>query len=450
MDKYLDFKNKYDEFIYDSYSYFYTKDKFIISYKFIIKNLKEFNPTIKINKSIITNQNIDDNFLSYLVFHIGLVEMISYYKVTCSPKIIINAGFLNEEQINWFKKLIFNGLGEFFYKNNIKVDQNDFVNIIINKEKSSYNLVSYNGSGNLIPIGGGKDSCVSLEILKNEKNMCFMINPKEPQILSAKAAGYDESDIITIERDIEKDKLIELNNMGFLNGHIPFSSVVAFISYLCAYLSNKENIVLSNESSSNEETVIGTNINHQYSKSLQFENDFRYYTKKYFTDKINYFSLLRGLSEYQISYLFSKFEKYHSVFKSCNLGSKNETWKWCLNCPKCLFVFTILSPFLYKHKLVNIFGEDLFEREDLIDTFKEMIGESNVKPFECVGTINEAKYAISKTITNFKSDNLPFLLKYFKDNYELFLDGDDILAYNEENNVPDEYNQIIKDLIKGD
>ena len=101
---------------------------------------------------------------------------------------------------------------------------------------------------------------------------------------------------------------------------------------------------------------------------------------------------------------FSKFEKYHSIFKSCNVGSKGETWKWCCNCPKCLFVYTILSPFLYKEKLVNIFGEDLFAREDLLDTFIELTGNGETKPFECVGTYEEVCFAISKTISNIENN----------------------------------------------
>jgi hypothetical protein len=71
-----------------------------------------------------------------------------------------------------------------------------------------------------------------------------------------------------------------------------------------AYLTNRKYIVLSNEGSANEPTVIGTNINHQYSKTYEFECDFYQYTKKYFNIDIKYFSLLRPIKEIQIAYLF--------------------------------------------------------------------------------------------------------------------------------------------------
>lgn len=450
MDKFYELRNKYSEFIYDSYTIKEENNKYVITYEFITTNLCSFHPEIKIDKSIIKNNNIDKNLFEYIVFHIGLIELISYYKATLSPNIIIKCGYLDEEQIKWYKNIIFNGLGELLYKNEIIITIDELVNIksLINS-KPSFNL-TYNGEGNLIPVGGGKDSCVSLEILKNEKcNSCFIINPKDPSINCARIAGYSNEDIITVERIIDK-KIIELNEKGFINGHTPFSAIVAFISYLCAYLSNKKNIVLSNESSANQATVIGSSVNHQYSKSFEFENDFNEYINKYFKINIKYFSLLRGLSEYQIGMLFSKYQKYHEVFKSCNLGSKTTPWKWCCNCPKCLFVFIILSPHLYKDKLINIFGEDLYERTDLLNTFLEIIGESKIKPFECVGTIEEAKFAVSTIINKLDKDKLPYLLKYYLDNYQLYTNTNNILTYNEENNIDEYFNNLVKAELNND
>ena len=211
-----------------------------------------------------------------------------------------------------------------------------------------------------------------------------------------------------------------------------------------AYLTNKKYIVLSNEDSSNESTVIGTKINHQYSKTYEYENDFNEYTKKFFNIDIKYFSFLRPLSEFQISLLFSDFKKYHHIFKSCNVGSKEIPWVWCGKCPKCLFVYIVLSPKLYKEDLVNIFGKDLYEDESLITIFKELIGDAKTKPFECVGTIKEVRYALSLTIN--KLTELPYLLKYYKDNYEL-VDEKLESNYNETNNLPEEFESIIKERL---
>ena len=173
----------------------------------------------------------------------------------------------------------------------------------------------------------------------------------------------DNNHIIEIYRTIDK-KLIELNSQGMINGHTPFSAMLAFTSYFVAYLLSKKYIALSNENSANESNVIGEKVNHQYSKSFEFEKDFEEYSNKYLKAPVKYFSFLRPLNELQIAKIFSKHEKYHKTFKSCNVGSKEKEWKWCCNCAKCLFAYTILSPFLYKKKLVDIFGEDMFEKKN--------------------------------------------------------------------------------------
>lgn len=443
--KFLNFRKKYKNFIYEKYEIKDKTDSYELTYYFSIPELTTFEPKIIINKKNLKNQNINKDFLEYLVFNIGLVELISYVKCTCSKNIIIKCGYLDENQINWFKKLYYNGLGEFLYRNNININEDKLFNITTIGEKKSFNI-QYKGTGNLIPVGGGKDSNVTLELLNKEENTCFIINPKGANIECANKAGY-ENNTITINRILDK-KIIDLNKEGFLNGHTPFSAIVAFTSYLAAYLSEKEYIILSNEDSANQSTVIGTNINHQYSKTYEFENDFNDYTKKYFNIDIKYFSLLRPLTEFQIGMLFSKMKKYHPIFKSCNLGSKNTTWNWCGECSKCLFVYIILSPFLYKEELIKIFNKDLYEDKNLLETFQELLGYKETKPFECVGTYEEVRYAVSLLIKKLENKKLPYLLNYYKKNYPLYLENKFEKKYNTTNNLNEHFEKIIKEAIK--
>ncbi len=446
-EKYEELRKKYNKFIYDSFSVENTDEEIIIKFKFIIENLTTFEPKVKIKKDKL---NIDNKLIencNNAAFHMGLIELISYWKSTCSPNVIIKAGYINEEQIKWFKKLYFYGLGEMFYTNGIHANIDNFMNITCETNVIYNDIINNKNEGYLIPIGGGKDSCVTLECLKKEKdNYCLIVNPKPVTLECATVAGYSEDKIVKVIRNIDNN-LLDLNKKGFLNGHTPFSSMLAFLSYFVADLIGKKYISLSNESSANESNVDGEKINHQYSKSIEFENDFRYYSSKYLKRNTEYFSFLRPLNELEIAMTFSKFEKYHHIFKSCNVGSKGQVWKWCCNCPKCLFVYIILSPFLYKEKLVDIFGEDLFERNDLLTTFVELTGNGETKPFECVGTYEEVCFAISKTINNIEKfsydKKLPYLLKYFKDNFELSnLENDLTKFYYKQNNL-DEYQESI-------
>lgn len=447
MDKFNELRNNYPLFYYHGFKIDDKKEELFITYDFEIKGLARFNPTLRVPK---TNEiNYDKELLNNIIFSAGLAEIPSYWKATCSPKIIIRCGSLNEEQSKWVKKLIYNGLGEFFYVNKIKADINDFVSI----ESHGKDLVKKTDNkvydGYLIAVGGGKDSLTSLEILKDIPNKkAFIINNRKVCFDGANKAGIKDKDIINVERLFDK-KIIDLNKRGFLNGHTPISSCIAFISYLTAYVNGIRCVVLSNEASANESSVMGTSINHQYSKSLEFENDFRSFTSKYLTDKVEYFSLLRPLSELEIMKIFTKYPKYFNHFISCNNGGKRKnigkTDGWCLTCAKCLFIYLLMSNFVNQDEMIKIFGENLLDKKEMLNYFLELLGKTESKPFECVGTIEEVNFTVNNLIKK-SNGNLPYLLKYYNENYNVEEPRYNLLSnINEDNNVP---SSLLKLVIK--
>ena len=438
--KFNEYRKKYTEIIFDKYSYEIKDNKLLIKYHYEIPKLSEFNSEYRIPIGSI-KEYVNKQYLDYLIFQVGMIELLSYIKCVCPENIIIKASYISEEQIKFFKKIYYNGLGEYLYINGINIEEDDLFKIKCQSKKIKLPKINYKGEGNLICVGGGKDSCVTLEMLKNEKNnSCFIINAKSPSIGCALAANYKVSEIIRVTRLVDP-KIIDLEEEGYLKGHSPFSALIAFLSFLTGYLLGKKNIITSNESSSNEPTVTGTKINHQYSKSYEFENDFTNYINRYIKTDIKYFSLLRGLTEYKIAELFSKYKKYHQIFRSCNIGGIKGEWVWCCNCAKCLFIYIILSPFLSKKELIEIFGEDLLDKKELKETFIEILGYGKNKPFECVGTYKEARYAVSKVINENK--DLSYLLRYYKENYKLELDDRIVEEYNKENNIDEYFSSII-------
>ena len=91
---------------------------------------------------------------------------------------------------------------------------------------------------------------------------------------------------------------------------------------------------------------------------------------------IHYFSFLRPLSELQIAGLFSKLKPYHSVFRSCNAGSKEE--KWCGHCAKCLFVYILMSAYLPSDEVAGIFGRDMLNDPEMKELFEQLSGLSDL------------------------------------------------------------------------
>ncbi len=360
-------------------------------------------------------------------FHLGMIEMISYWKAFCSPQIDIQCGALTVHQAQWWFKLYQHGLGEFFYTNGMDIPGEDMLHFVsqqkdpgsgcnnpLRLQDEVRGAIPHLGAM-LVPVGGGKDSVVSLELLKKagHKIIPFVINPRGATEGVVSQAGFAPGDTISMDRQIDP-LLLELNEKGFLNGHTPFSAMLAFASAYVASRLRIPHIALSNESSANEPSVPGTKINHQYSKSLEFEHDFRQYMHTYLDQSIDYFSLLRPLNELQIAALFSGFKQYHQVFRSCNAGSKENSW--CGKCAKCLFTYVILSPFLSVGQLQAIFGSNLLADNSLQSMLFDLCGDGTNKPFECVGTTDEVNTALVYVIRQLESrgTSLPELLEAYR------------------------------------
>ncbi len=379
-DRFIKLRNEYSFFCFERYDIKQSSGFLHLEFTFNLSNKYYFNPKMVFPlPHPISIQILSE--IENMVFHIGMIELISYWKAACSPKLIIKPHSLNEEQIKWWKKLYFNGLGEFFYVNNIETDFDSFIDI--EAELGSKIKIGDAELSNsiLVPVGGGKDSVVTLELLKQSNFTIrpLQLNANPSRNKSIENAGFPLNNSIEIQRNIHP-QLLKLNEKGFLNGHTPFSALLAFSSLLAAYLYDCKHIALSNESSANEATILGTTINHQYSKSIEFEADFRDYTQKYISPKFNYFSFLRPLNELQIAKLFSEFKHHFNDFRSCNVGSKKNIW--CGKCPKCLFTFIILAPFISEKRLTTIFGHNLFQDESLKEILDKLSGLSPIKPFE--------------------------------------------------------------------
>lgn len=446
-------RKQYSEFIFDSYNIDRRQDGSIhVDYVYKLGE-HTFTPSVDIPSESVTNAWIRDDFLSELFFNFGVINAINYYKLSLAPKFTINCGELDPAQKAFFAKLFYNGLGELMYVNNLLMPFEGFIEINASepavKKQFYFNDVFH---GNLIPVGGGKDSVVTLEALKSHhaENLCLQytrdIYPENRAAIDCmQLAGYGADKCRYFNLTLDKH-MLELNQQGFYNGHIPFSSCLAFAATIIAYLTNRKNIVLSNEASANEGNVPGTNINHQYSKSIEFENDFRNYSATYLCPLINYFSLLRCYNEYTIVQKFIKFPNYLRVFRSCNVGTKSNSW--CGNCAKCLYVYIMLYPFVSQDRLKGIFGRDLLDDTNLGQIFYGLINPDATKPFECVGTREEINYSIQLAIQKANGGKLPALLQWYQTNYQYnpMAPSDVSNYFNPYHNIPKDYLEALQAL----
>ena len=464
-EKYRRFRKEYPVFIYHSYQVEEAGEELKVSYFFEIPGLAEFHPTWRFPKGTQHKTTDRKKLLMNILFSLGMVELVSYWKITCSPHVIVKAGNLCAEQIEWWKNLYYHGLGEFFYVNGIdEARMENFMEMLVDVPEADFALaaapmpeaseadftpVPKEGCRVLVPIGGGKDSAVTLELLKEAKAdiLGYMINPRGATTETAKAAGLEQGKLVSVYRTLDK-AMLDLNQKGFLNGHTPFSAIVAFSSLAAAALDEIVYIALSNESSANESTIQGSTVNHQYSKSFRFEKDFHDYARRYLPGSAYYFSMRRPHSEFQIAGYFSTCRAYHPIFRSCNVGSKTDVW--CGHCPKCLFVAAILSPFLPQEELTAIFGKNIFEDVSLWETLERLTGIQEEKPFECVGSRREVNTALLLTAERLEKEGkpLPALLAAYRKTpqYKAAQQLGDIFSdyFDEENLVPALWKKLVR------
>jgi len=394
---------KSDTFIFESYLVLPDKKEIDFYYKY--KDLK-FSEKIFLPKQI--PSTVDPVLLNKVLENLHIILGISYYKIHCAKKINIPY-LLTYEQAFFWNTVYTKGLGEFFYRN--KIDFRDLISFPFSKEFISSPIEGKKQKRNLVGIGGGKDSIVAIELLKKQnKEFKGLILETGNSDIQKRVANTAQIDFLLINRKLD-EKLFSLVNI--YKGHVPFSAIFAFVSLLTSVIYDYSDIITSNEKSSNFGSInyLGSEINHQWSKSEEFENLFKNYVSKFITPEIDYFSLLRNYSELKITEMFVKYKKYFTIFSSCNrnfnIKSKSAK-KWCGECPKCAFVFIMLAAFLTKQEVIFIFGKNMLNDESLIPLYSDLLGKGDMKPFDCVGTFDESMEAFKaiKTKGEFNEANV--------------------------------------------
>lgn len=350
-----------------------------------------------------------------LILQLGMIELVSYWKVSCPPEVIIRAGELSTAELAWWRETWISGLGEFWYRNELDPSQPSLLNFSIGAPGPAPAVSSLAGAAKppfsprpktkrlLIPVGGGKDSAALLGWLAEQKIEfgALLLEPHSPAAAAVTQLSQ-ATETIKITRTLDQ-KLKKLNAAGYLNGHTPFSAYLGWVSVLAAELFGYALVAVANEQSANEANAVyhGLHINHQYSKTTEYEARFRTFLetefKKLRYPLAQYFSIWRPLHELEIAEIFSHYPQFFTTFKSCNVNQRLNTW--CHKCSKCVFVYTILAPFIERSVLAGqIFDHDLFENVHLVPTWKQLLGFEANKPFECVGTKAEILAALAAVI----------------------------------------------------
>jgi hypothetical protein len=381
---------RYKEFIFESYGHDPANGVLSLRYRFT--GGPRFEEKLTFDFPSRTLPPTADAVLDRIFRLIFLFSGVSYYKTFVPPSLVCEAFPLDRQTAEFLQDLYENGLAEFAWINRISLQGHckfDF-DPIAPPAPIALELPRRT----CVPVGGGKDSVVTLECLKagGEDLVLFSLGDAQPIAACIAAAGLP---FIRVRRRLDPG-VLKLNGGGALNGHVPITGILSAIVLACAVLSGFDVIAMSNEHSASAPNLIvdGVGINHQFSKSLEFERDFADYIANQISPDIRYFSLLRPLSEIEIARRFAQYRRYFGSFRSCNTAFRQSPAErgqhWCCDCPKCRFVFLALAPFVAKLELISIFGRNMLDDEAQCDGFAALCGLREHKPFECVGEIAES------------------------------------------------------------
>lgn len=326
-----------------------------------------------------------------------LASGVSYYKAFAPGVVRCEAFALDHATAAFFTDFYVKGLAEFAWRNSLDLTG---LRIVADTADSPTALNLELPRRTCVPVGGGKDSIVSIECLKqaNEPLLLFSLGTAVP--IEATIAKADLPFIRVVRR--LDSRLFALNDAGVLNGHVPITGILSLIVIACAIICGFDAIAMSNEHSASvgNVTANGIEVNHQYSKSFGFEQALQHHLAAHVARGIAYFSLLRPLTEVAIARRFARHPQYLPIFMSCNTAFRQaperRSSNWCCDCPKCRFVFLALAPFVDKSRLIATFGRDMLDDAAQTDGFAELCGLQSHKPFECVGEIEECATTLAQ------------------------------------------------------
>lgn len=337
--------------------------------------------------------------LDHALFLAFILIGTSYYK--SHPTIAVELPQpLDEFQAHFFSTVYQEGLSQFAFENHLT--RADLAHFSATPDHLAAKPLKYNGTGTLALQSGGKDSLLTATLL-HEQGINFTPwfigygNHNHPQVINEVSNAPAQ----IVERFIDRANLQKSTGK---NGHVPITYIVMSLALVQAILNNQNIIVTSVAQEGNEPHAIIGDLaaNHQWSKSWPAEQLFAEYVANYISPDIHIGSPLRKYSELKVAELFVKkcWQKYNDKFSSCNRanyvqGGNSQQLTWCGDCAKCANSYLLFCPFLPAETLATTFaGQDLFTSPQLIDTFKGLLGVDNVmKPFECIGTIDELRYA---------------------------------------------------------
>ena len=362
-----------------------------------------------------TKQEVNKHALDRALYLTFLLVGVSYYKCFPTRDVEFAAGGIDEWQAEFLNHVYKEGLGQFAFENGLTRDELAHFHATQSTQEAA---VAYSGRGSLCLQSGGKDSLLVAGMLHDQGvsyHPWYCSSTTEyPSVLDR--LPYP---VVVARRVLDHTQLQKAKQLGAKNGHVPVTYIMSALAVIQAILLGDNEVILgiAHEGEEPHAQIGDLAINHQWSKTAAAGALFQNYVDRYISQDIKVYSPLRKYSELRVAELFVErcWQQFGRAFSSCNVanyrqGEGNKALSWCGKCPKCANAYLLFAPFVPAGLLKELFGgHDLLSEQELEPIFKGLLDiDGTMKPFECIGEIDELRLAYHMAQSHGGYGELPF------------------------------------------
>lgn len=321
---------------------------------------------------------------------------VSYYKIFLPPA-LTHPYAMDDAEAAFWNNMWQGGLGEFKYTN--KVSSDKIATFAAQDGEKFEGETAGETTGAVLGIGGGKDSIVAGELLKalGVPVQGFVMATGEQLGQTQSVAQVMGVELHAVKRALDKQLLELQERPGAYKGHVPISLIFALVGTALGIAQKSAYVVVANEASASIPRGViweGEEVNHQWSKSFEAEQQIQSFIKTNISRQVTYFSAIRQLTSVGAAKIFAKYPQYFEAFTSDNFvfridPAKRPNGRWSLESPKSLSSYLLLAPWLSDEDVKRTFGIDFLNEESLRDLFLSLTGQEGEPPLDCVGTPEE-------------------------------------------------------------
>lgn len=373
-------------------------------------------PDLSFVERITFDAAADDYDKDVLVRALDLAHLlvgVSYNKCFANAEIAFASGGIDDWQAAFLNHVYQEGLSQYAFENGLT--RRDLAQFVATT-REVLPPIGYRGQGIVSMQSGGKDSLLVAALLEKTQQpytpFYIRSSDEHPALLDTLSTP-----LVNAYRRIDRSALQQASELGGLNGHVPVTYIALAYALVQGVLLGKNTVLaaIAHEGEEPHAWIDDLPVNHQWSKTWPAERLFAEYVRRYISADIRVGSPLRQYSELRVAQLFAEqvWGRFGETFSSCNVAnyqqqSDNTTLTWCGRCPKCANSYLLFAPFVPADVLQRCLGGALFAQPELADTFRGLLGVDGVmKPFECVGEVDELRRAYHLAQQN-SYESLPF------------------------------------------